>query len=144
MKIINLNLFWMFLLFVHVWILFPFSHIGLFQKKTKQGGWGYGISRGVKEIACGISRGYYQKQSGISKGWPRKNHMRKFQGSWFLALEFPRDVTMFCGISKGGVLFCLEFHEKFQGVFQKSLSPPPSPPPPPPPSPSVVCFFFLE
>ena len=33
--------------------------IGLFQKKAKQGGggWGYAISRGIEKIACGISRG---------------------------------------------------------------------------------------
>ena len=31
--------------------------IGLFQKKSKLGGWEYGISRGIKEIACGSSRG---------------------------------------------------------------------------------------
>ena len=30
---------------------------GFFRKKSKQGGWGYGISRGKKEIACGISKG---------------------------------------------------------------------------------------
>ena len=29
---------------------------GLFQKKSKQGVWGYGIPRGIKEIACGVSR----------------------------------------------------------------------------------------
>ena len=32
-----------------------------------------------------------------------------FQGCWFLALEFPRDVAKICGISRGGALFCLEF-----------------------------------
>ena len=32
-----------------------------------------------------------------------------FQGSFFLALEFPRDPTQFCGISRGWELFCLEF-----------------------------------
>ena len=31
--------------------------MALFQKKSEQGGWGYAISRGMKEIACGISRG---------------------------------------------------------------------------------------
>ena len=31
--------------------------IGLFQKKINRGGWGYGISRGIKEIECWISRG---------------------------------------------------------------------------------------
>ena len=30
---------------------------GLFQKKTKPGGGGYRIFRGIKEIACGISKG---------------------------------------------------------------------------------------
>ena len=59
-------------------------HIWLFQKKSKWwgGGWEYGISRGIKEIACGISRGYWKmniskgdhkKWCGISRGlcfWP--------------------------------------------------------------------------
>ena len=30
--------------------------IGLFQKKTKQGGYGHGISRGTEERACGNSK----------------------------------------------------------------------------------------
>ena len=29
--------------------------------------------------------------------------------SWFLTLEFPRDVRKICGISRGGTLLCLEF-----------------------------------
>ena len=42
-----------------------YNGIGLFQKKKTKGlggggaaagGWGHGISRGIKEIACGISR----------------------------------------------------------------------------------------
>ena len=28
-----------------------------FRKSPNRGGWGYGISRGIKEIACGISKG---------------------------------------------------------------------------------------
>ena len=36
------------------WKVFRF---GLFQKKSKQEDWGYGISRGIKGIVCGISRG---------------------------------------------------------------------------------------
>ena len=47
------------------------------------------------------------KQSGISKGVQEKI-MKNFQWSWFLALEFPRDVTQFCGISIGGALFSLK------------------------------------
>ena len=35
--------------------------------------------------------------------------MWDFQGSWFLALEVSRDLTQFCGISRGGALLCLEF-----------------------------------
>ena len=48
---------------------------GLFQRETKGGGWGYGISRRIQEIACGI-----------------------FQGYWYLVSEFPRDLK-----SRGGV-----------------------------------------
>ena len=51
--------------------------------------WGYGISRGIKEIACGISRGDQEKI------------MWNFQGSWFLVLEFPRDGMHFFTISRG-------------------------------------------
>ena len=46
---------------------------------------------------CGISRGDVEKII-----W-------NFQGSWFLVLEFPRDVTQFFTISRGGALICLEF-----------------------------------
>ena len=42
------------------------------KKQWGGGGWGYRISRGIKEIARGISRA----------------------GSWFFALEFPRDLTL--------------------------------------------------
>ena len=35
--------------------------------------------------------------------------MVNFQESWYLSLEFQRDVTQFCGISMGGTWFCLEF-----------------------------------
>ena len=58
----------------------------------------------------------------------QKNDMWNFQGSWFLVLEFPSDLTQFCEISVGGALFSLEFprvrqkNEKFQGGFQKSES----------------------
>ena len=30
--------------------------LGLFHKKSKQGGWGYGMSWDIEEIASGISR----------------------------------------------------------------------------------------
>ena len=50
--------------------------------------------------------------------------MWNFQGSWFLVLEFARDVTQFCTISRAGALFYLEFpgvkyiNKKFQGAVQ--------------------------
>ena len=56
--------------------------------------------------------------------------MWNFQGSFFLALEFPRDLTQFCGISRDWT-FCLEFlgikktHEKFLGDIQKVYPQPP-------------------
>ena len=53
---------------------------GLFQKKTNRGAEDMEFP-GVSEIACGISRGEL-----------------KTKGSWFLALEFPKDLTEFCGI----------------------------------------------
>ena len=62
-----------------------------------------------------------------------------FQGSSILGLKFPRGVTQLCRISRSGALFCLEFpgvkqkNEKFQGVFQKSMSSTP-------PSPCLVFF----
>ena len=37
------------------------------------------------------------------------SNLWNFQGSFFLALEFPRDLTQFFGISRGLALFCLEF-----------------------------------
>ena len=55
--------------------------------------------------------------------------MRNFHGSLFLALEFLRDLTQFCGISQGlsFVLFGIcrdkvKKKEKFQGSFHKSIS----------------------
>ena len=51
-------------------------------------------------------QGLIKKLSGISKGDQEKT-IQSFQGSLFLALEFPRDLTQFCGIS----LFCLKFTE---------------------------------
>ena len=63
--------------------------------------------------------------------------MWNFQGSLFLVLKFPRDLTQFCGIFRGWALLCLDFpgvtkvkkNEKFQGVggFKKYIfNPPPS------------------
>ena len=44
--------------------------------------------------------GINQKRSGISKG-DQEKIMWNFHGSLFLALEFLRDLTQFCGISQG-------------------------------------------
>ena len=57
--------------------------------------------------------------------------MWNFQGSSFLALEFPRDLMQLCGISGGGALFCPEFpevklkNENFQGDFKNVCPQPP-------------------
>ena len=80
----------------------PIAIMGNSPPKNKQGGSrGYGISRGIKEIACRIS-------SKGDQGKIRKNNV-EFPGSWFLALEFSRDMTKFCGISKSEALLCVEF-----------------------------------
>ena len=85
------------------------SEIDYSRKKTKHGGWGYGISRGVREIAWGISRGGNQKWSGISKGDQEKIMESPSRGLAFcLFLEFPKDLTKMCGISMDEALFCLE------------------------------------
>ena len=36
----------------------------------------------------------------------------------FLALEFPRGLTQFCGTSRGGALFCLEFLREKQQTLK--------------------------
>ena len=74
----------------------------------------------------------------------KQTRWEEFQCSWFLTFEFPVDLTKICGIPRGKALFCLEFprvkwkNEKFQRVFQKSVSS--NSPPPTPPS----LGFFLE
>ena len=72
------------------------------KKQTKgRGGRGYGISRVIKVIECGIFRG------------DQERIMLNFEGSWFLVLEFPTDVTPFCTVStRGGELICLKFPRK--------------------------------
>ena len=46
---------------------------------------------------------------GISKGDQGKIMWNSHEESLYLALEFPRDLTQFCGISRGWALLCLEF-----------------------------------
>ena len=41
--------------------------------------------------------------------WVIKKTLWYFHRPWFLALEFPRGVTQFCGISRREALFSLEF-----------------------------------
>ena len=52
--------------------------------------------------------GFNEKQNGILKG-DQEKIVWNFQGTWFLALEFSRDLTRFCRISRGGALFYLDF-----------------------------------
>ena len=97
------------------------------RKNPNRGSWGYGISRGIKEIVRGISRGDQEKII-----W-------NFHGSFFLALEFLRDLGnrivwniqalsfVLSGISRDHV----KEYEKFCGSFHKSISSTP---------PAVWCF----
>ena len=61
--------------------------------------------------------------------------MWNFQGSLFLALEFPRDLTQFCGISRGGAFFVwnsqrlIKKKKNSRGVFKKVC-------------PQPLCLFF--
>ena len=103
-------------------------YIGLFQKKPKQGGWGYGISRTV------VSKIMWNFQ-GI-----KKKLIWSFQRSWYLeSWSFQvRCNKVLCnfqgwsfdlpGISRGKVK-----KWKIPGVFWKSMS---STAPP-------LCFFFF-
>ena len=68
------------------------------------------------------------------QGWP-KEKIVEFPGSWFLALEFQRDITQFCRISRGGALLSGISRDKVKkwkipvGFSKKhALNPP-------------VCFF---
>ena len=56
------------------------KQLGYSRKNPNRGGGGYGISRGIKEIARGIS------------GVDQEKIMSNFHGSFFLALEFLRDL----------------------------------------------------
>ena len=55
--------------------------------------------------------GLIKNEVEFPKGDPEKIMLNfQGQGSLFLGLEFPRDLTQFCGISsRGWALFCLEF-----------------------------------
>ena len=89
-------------------VFFPKKSMGYSKKKKKNKGRGLMIwnFQGYQRNSMWNFQGL--KQSGISKGVQEKI-MKNFQWSWFLALGFPRDVTQFCGISKGGALFSLKF-----------------------------------
>ena len=52
--------------------------------------------------------GVKQKRSAISRGGQEK-FMWNFNGSWFLAFEFPRGLAQFCKISRGKALVSPEF-----------------------------------
>ena len=62
----------------------------------------------------GYQRNSMSSFQGLTKNeleYPRvtkEKIMWNFQVSLFLVLEFPRDLTQFCGIAKGGALLCLE------------------------------------
>ena len=74
---------------------------------------GYGISRGIKEIACGISRGQL-KMTWNFQGWPRKNNV-----------EFPGVFVFGLGISKGSntILWNIQgLSFVFSGIFRSIVN----------------------
>ena len=90
-----------------------FNLIGLFKKKTNKGGGGticnfQGYQRNSMWMFQRLIKNKVPTR-GISRGDDQEKIMWNFQGSWFLALQFLRDVTQFCRISRGGALFCLAF-----------------------------------
>ena len=121
--------------------------MGYSRKKFKQGvggrGWGYGVSSGIKEIACGIPRDQLKTKWNF-QGWLRKNNV-KFPGVFVFGL----------GISKGsdiilwniqGLRFALSWISrgkvkkwKIPGAFSKKYIL--NCPPPPHPSPCLGSFW---
>ena len=67
-------------------------------EKSKQGGLRIWIFQGLSKEHVEFP-GANSKRSGISKHKQEKI-MWNFQESLFLAFEFPRDLTQFCGISR--------------------------------------------
>ena len=93
----------------------------LFQKKSKQRGWGHGTSRDIEEKACGNSRGEPKKKWNF-QGCSRKTHM---EFSWVLAechtilQNFQGCKKLaFSGISKGKVT-----NLKILGSFVRKVYP---------------------
>ena len=78
---------------------FSFEQEWAIPEKKKQGGWGYGIFRGIKEIACGISRSYLKMKWNF-QGWPRK-----------ISMEFPGVLVVDLGISNGSYKNLWNFQE---------------------------------
>ena len=96
----------------------PFIDIGLFhsspEKKSNRGnwGWGYEISRGIKEIACGRSSGYLKTKWNF-QGWARKNNV-----------EFPGVLIFGLGISKWSSTILWTFQQRsflLSGIFREKV-----------------------
>ena len=90
--------------------------MGYSRKNPNRGIWSF---RGIKEIECGNFQGLFKNE--VEFPGDQEKIMWNFQGSLFLALEFPRNLTQFCGICIGWLsVFCLEFSG---GVKQKMKNP---------------------
>ena len=105
------------------WLLMSYSR----KKPNRARGWwawGNGISKQLGEGILGKNPNRKDSGWGYGISWGQRNSMWNFQGSLFLVLKFPRDLTQFCGIFRGWALLCLDFpgvakvkkNEKFQGV----------------------------
>ena len=107
------------------------DEMGYSRKKSNMGGAG---GRGGGGLRIWNFQGYQTNRmwnfQGLSRmkcnfqRRPRKNNV-ELTTFFVLGLEFPKDLTKFCGVSRGWALFCLEFpgakwkNENFQGVFRK-------------------------
>ena len=90
--------------------------MGYSRKNPNRGIWSF---RGIKETECGNFQGLFKNE--VEFPGDQEEIMWNFQGSLFLALEFPRNLTQFCGICIGWLsVFCLEFSG---GVKQKMKNP---------------------
>ena len=116
--------------------------MGYSRKNANSGIWSF---RSIKETVCGNFQGLFKNE--VEFPGDQEKIMWNFQGSLFLALEFPRNLTQFCGICIAWLsFFCLEFlggvkqKIKIQGGIQKPISS--NPHTPPPPLPPRLDFFW--
>ena len=95
---------------MNLWMVYIILAMGYSRKKPNRGGGGLRIwnFQGYQRNSICNFQELIKNRGEISTD-DQEKIMWNFQGSCFLALKFPRDVTQFCGISRVGALLCLEF-----------------------------------